>query len=462
MLRIGLVLLAGLLAACSAPVSDQEAAVATMVAGTLQAQVAPTDTGEPIDGEIQPQSVYGDCPNSGQLSVAYLKDGNIWLWVQGGGSTQLTSEGDAFDLRISGDGCRVAYARQAANPGHDPAHEFPQPETISELWVVSSDGSDQQSLAGVDFFATLPAASGSATTLHYFEWQPGSRQLAFGTRQAFSGPGLISNGDIYLVDADLPGVTLVLPAGAGGRFVFSPDGEQIAFAGANHVGVVRADGTDLRANLVTFPLVITYSEYQYEPPLHWTPAGDLIFALPPEDMFASPVDGVGPETSLWYLPLDGSPAFEAGAIQAVMFPMQEVAFSPDGGRIAYLRPVGNPADNERELVIALSNGGDESAWFNHPNVFFGDWAPDGERYIFSFEDGEMRLMISNPDGSLAVPVALPGLAGAPAVQAEWVTDNAILVSLLGPSAQLGLWTDDGVFQLIDTLGFGMAIFDAAP
>lgn len=457
LLRVGLLL--GLLAACSSATHDQETVMATMVAATLQAQVSPTDTGEPIDGEIQPQSVFGDCANSGQISVAYLKDGNVWLWVRGAAPRQLTHEGDAHDLRISGDACRIAYARAVANPGHDPAEDFPQPETYSELWVVASDGAGQQKLAGQEVFAALAAPGGAVTGLHQFEWQPGSRLLAFSTRQSFSGPGLLTSGDIHLVDADVPVPSLLLPAGQAGRFVFSPDGRQIAFASANRVGVLRTDGGDLRAGLVHFPAVITYSEYQYEPPLFWTQAGDLIFALPPEDMFAPPVDGLYPETVLWFVPLDGSAAFEAGAIQAVEFLQQEVAFSPDGGRIAYLRP--QAASGERELVIALSNGSHESALFNEADVLFGDWAPDNERFIYSFRDGDLRLMISDATGALATPLDLPGLAEAPGVTVEWLNEDAVLVSLLGPSAQLFLWTIDGAVEFIDAAGFGTAIYDAA-
>src|SRR5690606_34944604 len=94
-------LLAFAVAAC-APASSGPS-VDTAVAATLQAQVAPTDTQQPIDGEIQAQSVYGDCANTGQVQLAYLKEGNLWLWVQGEAPRQLTHEADAVDVRISDD-----------------------------------------------------------------------------------------------------------------------------------------------------------------------------------------------------------------------------------------------------------------------------------------------------------------------------------------------------------------------
>src|SRR3989304_1929071 len=78
-----------LFASCTSPNTNGnlEDQIATSVAGTLQAQGLPAQTeptAAPLDGEVLPQGSYGDCANSGQLSLAYISSGSGWLWVQGG------------------------------------------------------------------------------------------------------------------------------------------------------------------------------------------------------------------------------------------------------------------------------------------------------------------------------------------------------------------------------------------
>lgn len=397
---------------------------------------------------LQPQGAYSNCANHAQLSIAYIKEGDIWLWVEGGGTRQLTADGDARDLRISDDGCRVAYAREVANPNYDPEEldEYEQRlRELEELWMVFSDGTGQQQLVSVEQFPP-PVMEGDFmdTTLSSFEWQPGALTIAFGTASVFRGPGPFPHQDVHLVDTETLAITTLLSVGQGGRFVFSPDGKQLAFADIDRAGLLNVDGTGLRNNFFVFPWIVPSAHRAYQPLLNWTPAGDLIFALPPGEMSAEP----HPDTILWYLPLDGAPAFEAGAIQAVhaLIP-EEVAFSPDRRRIAYLRSVGDPRENRQELVIALSNGGEESASFNYSQILFGDWAPDNQRFIYSYYENGLHLLIANLDGSLETTVAMPYPARSHGAGLNWVGDELIVASW---DNELYLIRVNGSVELIDT------------
>ncbi|MEX1247165.1 MAG: hypothetical protein WEA61_01680 [Anaerolineales bacterium] len=455
-----------LLSACSASGStlSSEDQIATIVAATLQAQVVPTQTAEPIDGVILPQGAYGDCANTGQVSIAYVKDGNVWIWVQGGAHSQLTNAADAVDVRISQDGCRLAYSRAIPNPAYDPSVEFPLPERLEELWVLASDGSNNHLLAGLDFYTVLPAApDGAGYSLYRFAWQPGGHTVAFGTRLVFGGPGLAQTNDIHLVNADGGPLSSLVPPGQGGDFYFSHDGLQLAFSTATSMSVINADGSNLRSNLINFPAVITYSEYLYYPPVHWSPTDNgLMLAVPPEDGLAPPVDGVYPETTLWYVPLDGTPAWEAGAVQTAWFVSREIQFSPDLGRIAYIRQYGEPAANQLELVVALSNGSNESPAIQSPEIAFGDWGPDSDQYIYFFRGPGIQLWIGSATNPNVTPIAELTAFEAASAEIEWVEGTTFAQLLVGSAGgELSLMDTSGAGVVIDTFAQPFASFDVA-
>ncbi len=444
------------LAACSpAGGLSSEDQVASLVAATLNAQGAPQPSEAPLDGEIPTQSSFGACANSGQLSLAYVKDNNVWLWVQNGSHSQLTNSADAVDVRISGDGCRIAYSRAVPNPLYDANLEFPMPPTLDELWVVASDGSANQMLAGAAFLAGLPTPDQETIfSLFKFEWKPGTYTLAFNTEVLHQGVGLALSDDLYLVSADVATVTTLLAQGQAGNFFFSPNGQSLAFSTPTSVNVVNTDGSNLRANLVTFPFVLTYSEYAYYPPLSWSPDSNaLMIAIPPEDGLAAPVNGVYPETDLWYIPLDGTPAFQPGAIQNVWFVQNEVQFSPDNGRIAYLRPVGAPELNLHELVIALSNGSNESVVFEIPSLIFGDWAPDNNRFIYTIHEVDLQVWMGNSANENVVPISQLTAFSAAGAQMEWVEGETFVLLLQGEAGS--------ELSVIDTSGAGAIVATSA-
>lgn len=440
-----------LLAAC-APAGglSNEDQVASLVAATLNAAGAPTQA--PLDGEIPTQSAFGACANSGELSVVYNLSGNVWLWVNGA-ATQLTNDSNATHVRISEDGCRIAYGHMVPNPIYDPSKEFPVPERLEELWVMASDGSGAHALADANFFAAQPPPfENTIFSLNDFDWQPGTYTLAFNTVILHEGVGQSLGNDLYVVSADGGAPAVLLSSGqAGGRFAFSPNGQQIAFSSPTSVGVVNSDGSNLRSSLITYPMVITYSEYAYSPTFQWGPdSNSLMVAVPPEDGLTGPVNGVYPETSLWYIPLDGTPAFQAGAVQNVWFAQSEIQFSPDAGRIAYLRPVGAPELNQYEFVVALSNGSNESVVFEIPSLIFGDWSPDNNRFIYSLHEVDFQIWMGNSANENVEPISQLSDFQASRARIEWVEGDTFVLVLQGDGqiAQLSVMETSGAGTIV--------------
>jgi hypothetical protein len=450
-----------LLAACAPTGLTSADQVATFVAATLAANGQPVPTAEPTLGEVATQ-VPTACANSDLVSVAYIKDQNVWLWLQGGMRTQLTNSGDAVHLAISDDGCRIAYSRAVPNPIYDASAEFPMPETLNELWAVNSDGSNNHVLVDTAYLSALPADVGYILSVFDLDFQPGSHSLAFNTQVLHPGVGLTVNQDLFTVEVDSGVITPLLSAGqAGGTFAFSPDGAQIAMSSATNVHVINSDGSDFRPNLITFDMVSTYSEYAYTPPLHWTPDGaSLMVAVPPADPLAPPAAGVFPETALWWIPLDGTPAFEAGAVQSAFFVLDEVNFSPDAGRIAYLRPLGDEMAETHELVIALSDGSNELPPIAGPILGFVAWSADSSRYVYSYNDGALHLMLGNVNDSNVQPISTLNAFSAFSADGEWVdADRFVLHEMGDAGAQLSLMNVSGAGEIIDTFNFQVVQFD---
>lgn len=462
-LVVPLFLLMLVLAACAPSGDGLAEQVATSVAATMQASGQPVPTAEPTLGEVATHAPADfACANTGLVSVAYVKDANVWLWVEGGMRTQLTFGGDVLGVAISQSGCRIAYTRSVPNPLFDPSLEFPTQETLSELWVVNSDGTGNHALADTAFLSALPVpAADNIASVYQFRFQPGTHNLAFNTLVLHPGVGLTLSYDLFRVSADAGAPAPLLAAGMGGGFfAFSPDGSQIAFSTHTSINVVNADGSGLRTDLILFPMVITFSEYLYSPPISWTPDGvTLVVAVPPEDGLSPAAGGGAPATALWRIPLDGTPAFAAGSVQSVFFSQQEVTFSPDAGRIAYLRPVG-VGTGVSELVTALSDGSGESPPLGGAEIRFVAWALDSTRYLYSYQDGGFQLRLVNAADSSAVPVATLGGFAAFNVQAVWAdATRFVLLEMGGGGGRLSLLDSaGGPGELIDNFVFPIVPF----
>jgi len=418
--------------ACNYPVSPPPA-VSSMPAAL--GSLAPPTARQPLvtlASEQTPQNRL-PTPAAGDLVVVYVKDGNLWLWSQGR-SRQLTARGEAHRPRISSDGKVIAYLQ--------PADDF-----HLEIWAVDANGQNERRLVNV---ADLDAIGGgfrdpSALALnpYRFLWLPGTHNLAYNTHQVFQGPGLSLLNDLNLVQADTLQKTNLMLSGWGGEFVYAPDGKQIAISQPDKIILAQADGSEYRP-IFNYSAVTTYSEYRYYAAPVWAKDGQSLFlALPPDDPLAMPAQ----PTVLWRIPLDATAPLQIGSVLAVPFFEQPVEFSPDATRIAFLREVGQPAENLRELHLAASDGAGDWVYARGASVRFQGWSPDARRFAYTLGLGQELWL-----GSLQETPLLLGDGFSAVQDLRWIDGERLLFwQANGGSFELKLANLTGGMLLIDSI-----------
>jgi len=352
--------------------------------------LAPTDTPEPLIVTLI------------TLKAAYVRDGNVFYWEEGAAPLMLTSTGDAADVRLSDDGNVVAYTR-----GPDWYHQ--------ELWAINSDGSNLRQLvdqATLDSYITTRTAV--SARIYSFAFKPDTHQVAFNTQLTFEGPGLFINDDLRIVDADTTALSTIMAPGTAGNFFYSPDGTKIGLSTATQISVVNADGSG-RIDLLAFLPTITYSEYQYYPPLSWTLDSSAIRVIvPPED----PLAATPQQTRVWNLPADGSPPSNTMSMVTVSFPLNSSQFSGNTERVAYLFVVTPGAPPILDLHLSNVDGSGNVTYATGPLGFYG-LAADGGYFIYTDADPNPKI---GQYGGGSIPLA----SVTTLINVKWVNNTQFL------------------------------------
>ena len=396
----------------TSPVADEKAIV-TGVAATLNAALTATQraiptlsstesiapTPEPTMHAPTPTvapSPTSQAPSTPGVMVAYTKNSDVSLWSPDQGAIRLTDMHDVVSVSISSDGELIAFKRQDA-----------ENIALQELWVVNTTGipDPRQLVSANDLAALVPPDAGSGI-LGYgvlnFSWRPKTHVLAYNTVVLLEGPGFSPNHDLRLVDADTLQKTTLFEISNGGLFYYAPDGSQIALSNPESISLVSADGSNYRPNVLTFPNVITYSEYEYHPRPIWArDSASLGVAIPPHD----PLNDPQPLTSLWLIRSDGSPAVLLGKVPAIPFAWPDQALSPNLEFVGYSSPAtgGNP--NQRDLHVSQPDGSKDAVYASGESLEFSSWSPDSEHFIYAIQGGANEGLYiggsSNPPARLA-------------------------------------------------------------
>ncbi|HSB66686.1 MAG TPA: hypothetical protein VLD65_08905 [Anaerolineales bacterium] len=391
-------------------------------------------------------------PSTPEVMVAYTKYNDVYLWTPNLGITRLTDMHDVVSVHLSQDGALIAFKRQ------DPAEV-----TLQELWVVNTSGNPNSlQLVTSDDLAALVPPDASSSILGYgvldFTWRPGTHQLAYSTLILHEGPGFGPNHDLRLVDAATMQKTTLFDTGQGGMFYYSPDGSQIALSNPESISLVNADGNNLRRDVLTYPGVITYSEYEYHPHPIWSAdSASLMVTIPPHDPLGDPT----PLTGLWRIPADGSPAVLLGSVPAIPFAWPDNAISPDLALVAYSSDAIAPDPNIRDLHVSNLDGTGDRIYANGESLEFNSWSPDSQHFIYAIQGGENEgLYIGSLDESPIVLIEDPHRVR----DIQWQDDSS-LIFLINNNDQWGLLLsnlDADILAFIDTIPDASPDFDLKP
>lgn len=306
------------------------------------------------------------------LSEAPLSStGNVYCLGADGTPQVLATGNQPYDPRISPDGTLIAFQLVVG-------------EGITQLWVVSAAGGDARLLVGQDH---LPAGGAAVVkSPKTFQWLAGTHTLVFDSRYipvgGPFGPGEYINSDLWTVNADTGAVAALLPDGAAGDFRVSPDGQTIAVARPTGLDLVNADGSNYRQNVITFPAILTYSEYAYKPPVQWSADGTFfnVSILSPDPMAADA------RADLYRVGVDGIVTPLTSVTANLLFGgmVTPAQFSPNGQFAFY--SVGMPdgtGDVLHQLEFLPAGGVAERSM--GPTLFLqgGYWSPDSTYFAYT-------------------------------------------------------------------------------
>ncbi len=445
--------------ACSIPFGDSGSPegniaeqAATAVAGTLTAlapvlehspeieEDPPVETPEPdvipTDMIADPVPVIKSTPDELRIAMAD-SDGNLLIWQEGGSLTEIVGSGSVSDLVLSPDGEWIVYTTSTSDG------------IVIELWAIKFDGSDQKLLVTHDDFMAMPihpdfAGSTIVTIAPYMmDFIPGTHTLVFNTYPQFEGPGLMDNKDLWYIDVDTGERRSFLSPGQAGHFYFSPDGTQMALVTPDRIDLINTDGSNRRFGVLTYPFVLTYSEYAFHANPIW--AADSSFLrviIPPQDSLGDP----SAPTNIYHLPTDGSPASLLTSV--IVAPLQRAMLAPDVSHFAFIEEIGDPGDGNYSLKLSDLSGGTPVEFYSG-SLGFGSWAPDSSHFYF-YQSTPNQYFIGQREDPGVIGIDSPYV-----MDFDWITsDRFIFKSQSGDNVELQIGTLSSPSTLIANLGSG--------
>ena len=385
---------------------------ASNAVGVPIAAVPPTPTPAPTNTPAPEPPT--PAPVVSNPALFYLANGNIWqmpLQVAASGVSktadpqQLTNLGNVSQFELSPDGRRL-WLVSGSNEN----------EALS---ILNLDTNQLQTIASTAALPALPPEQGNVIRIFGpIRWFPNSQRLAFTSYIiGREGPGLG-----YLLDwwtADLNGAVSqqMAPGQAGATFDISPTGDRVLFGTAEEILMANVDGSN-RRSLITFPFIVTYSEYAYAPQPIWTTDGQQAWVAIPS---ADPLD-VNAYGQIWRIAADGTAVPFARLQGNLLF--NPAQWTASGNRLAYVRQIIAPSNPPVQLVVAQGNGDGQADYGNAVagSMQFLGWNPAGDRFAYVGIDTTSRqtAYLGQPGGAFT---SLPFEPTANVVGLLWLSNT---------------------------------------
>ena len=234
-----------------------------------------------------PEPGGGGLPPAPVLRIVYTDAGNAWILEGANPPLQLTSSGLVESVHISDDGLRIAFTRR------------PAPDSPVELRAVHQDGSGEVVLfTPAQFDALYPLGGALHNDISQFGFVPGTHEVMFNTRGIFEGPGLAKHDNLLVIDADTGVLTEIFPLAPAGISPLPQMDRELAVVRPEAVDLANIDGSSHQVGLVTYPHIITYSEYLFYVRPVWRPDGSNVgVVIPSPDPLTPPLSG-----TVWTIP----------------------------------------------------------------------------------------------------------------------------------------------------------------
>lgn len=333
-------------------------------------------------------------------TLAYLESQDAWIMRESTANPRrLTFVGD-LDGRVftlSPDGQRLLFTR----PVTDEAH-------LNALWLVSTAGADIE-----------PVDTGIGDVL-WAGWAPDGERIAWTTAEVVEqAPGWRGRNDLWVATVTTRDEVRYerrrLEAEAAGgfgwwgtRYRWSPDGERLAYARPEEVGIVDLEALE-RQPLARFPTYRTYSSWAWAPDVTWSSEGTFVLSA----VHGPPPMAVDPEESpvfdLWALEVTGAYSVEL-ASEVGMWTAP--CISPDGDTVLFGRariPYQSHV-SAYDLCIMDRDGSNQRCFYppedeNGIDIPHWVWSPDQAFMAFILRSDLYMLRLQD---EIAIPVTDSG------------------------------------------------------
>jgi hypothetical protein len=342
----------------------------------------PSDTAMP---GVTPAETSAPTAALPHLRVAFISGGSPWLAAPPAAAYQLSTSTGVDSVDISDDGQMVAYIRH--NTYSEPA----------ELRVVNWDGTADRTLLSPVQVGALEATPTGAlfVDLYQVKWIPGTHRLLINTKAQYEGPGLPRLDDLLALDVDTGTLTTIFTAGNAGEVWPSPDGTKMAISRATFISMAGIDGSGIVSSIITFPSILTHSEYAYYPEIVWkADSSQFGVIIASEDPLTPPTTG-----AIWLVNASTGSATLASTLNGNFF-FPHAVLSPTLDHVGYVVETSDPSVKDSYVSVL---DGSSSLHLGTGNTGVDTFSPDGQWFSYYVGSGTDDYIGSLGGGTVLVP-----------------------------------------------------------